>query len=70
MATDKLLEALQAEAATAQLSVDGSSISPTLAPRRFSTGSAGYSWQGKVEGQDGRRYQANVTLVVIGSKNG
>lgn len=68
MATDKLLDTLTANAASASLTLDGASITPTLNPRRFSTGSAGYSWQGKVEGADGRRYQVSVQAVLIGSK--
>jgi hypothetical protein len=38
------------------------------APKNFKTGSRGYHGQGKIE-IDGKRYQTQVQLVEIGSKN-
>ncbi len=40
----------------------------TLPPKEFKTGSRGYYANGKIE-IDGKRYQAQVQLVEIGSKN-
>jgi len=37
--------------------------------KNFKTGSTGYYGSGKLTGKDGKRYQANVQLVEIGSKN-
>lgn len=67
---DEVLAAIAAEAASLALTVDGGSVTVPLTARRFSTGSAGYHWQGKVDGQDGRRYQVNITATLIGSKPG
>lgn len=67
---DKLLDALQSAGARLALDVDGGSVSAPLRARRFSTGSAGFHWQGKVEGSAGRRYQVNVTVTLIGSRPG
>ncbi len=39
----------------------------TLPPKEFKTGSRGYYANGKIE-IDGKRYQAQVQLVEIGSK--
>lgn len=39
----------------------------TLPPKEFKTGSKGYYANGKVE-IDGKRYQAQIQLVEIGSK--
>ena len=39
----------------------------TVAPRQFKTGSRGYYANGKLE-FDGKRYQAQIQLVEIGSK--
>ena len=48
--------------------VDGKSLGVlVLQPKEFKTGSRGYFTTGKVE-IDGRRYQAQVQLVEIGSK--
>lgn len=48
---------------------DGKPISVlTAAPKSFKTGSRGYHGQGKIE-IDGKRYQTQVQLVEIGSKN-
>ena len=55
-------------AGTAKLAVDGSEVQIPLNPKTFSTGSVGLFWQGKVDGSDGRRYQTQVTLTLIGSK--
>lgn len=64
-----LLDTLQTIPAKVALDLDGATLTVTPAAREFSTGSKGYSWQGKVEGQDGRRYQVNITAVVINSKD-
>lgn len=37
-------------------------------PTRFSTGSVGYRGQGKVVGDNGKRYQVQVIATEIGSK--
>lgn len=69
MADTKLIDVLQGlPAATCQLTLDGATVSPTMLAKEFSTGSKGFSWQGKVDGQDGRRYQVNVQAILIGSK--
>lgn len=48
---------------------DGKPISVLVAaPKNFKTGSRGYHGQGKIE-IDGKRYQTQVQLVEIGSKN-
>lgn len=48
---------------------DGTPISILVAaPKNFKTGSRGYHGQGKIE-IDGKRYQTQVQLVEIGSKN-
>lgn len=48
---------------------DGQPLSViTAAPKNFKTGSRGYHGQGKIE-IDGKRYQTQVQLVEIGSKN-
>lgn len=48
---------------------DGTPISVIVAaPKNFKTGSRGYHGQGKIE-IDGKRYQTQVQLVEIGSKN-
>ncbi len=39
----------------------------TVAPKQFKTGSRGYYANGKLE-LDGKRYQAQIQLVEIGSK--
>lgn len=52
----------------AVLDVDGSKAPMTLERRTFSSGSVGFYAQGKVVGADGRRYQAGITLTLIGSK--
>jgi hypothetical protein len=39
----------------------------TVAPKAFKTGSRGYHGMAKIE-MDGKRYQAQVQLVEIGSK--
>ncbi|MDL1895500.1 hypothetical protein FBQ82_04465 [Anaerolineae bacterium CFX7] len=50
-------------------SEDGKPISVLVAaPKNFKTGSRGYHGQGKIE-IDGKRYQTQVQLVEIGSKN-
>lgn len=65
-------ESTTTEAAAPQakiaLEVDGGTVGAGLKPRTFSTGSTGFSGQLKVEGQDGRRYQVSVNVVLIGSK--
>ncbi|MFI0454458.1 hypothetical protein [Actinomadura sp. 6N118] len=43
-------------------------VKSSLAPKQFSTGSKGFFATGKVE-VGGRRYQAQVQAVLIGSKN-
>lgn len=65
---DGILDALLQSEAAVQLHVDTGAVTTPMAARRFSTGSAGFSWQGKVQGAEGRRYQVNVTAVLIGSK--
>lgn len=65
---DKLLEILEGMVSKATLEVDGQQVNVTLQGKRFSTGSAGWHYQGKLEGQDGRRYQVQIQAVVIGSK--
>ena len=48
---------------------DGKPVSVLVAaPKNFKTGSRGYHGQGKIE-IDGKRYQTQVQLVEIGSKN-
>jgi len=48
---------------------DGKPIAILVAaPKNFKTGSRGYHGQGKLE-IDGKRYQTQVQLVEIGSKN-
>jgi len=61
------------DGASIVLNVDGAQGTISMARRddgthRFSTGSAGYFGIAKLEGQDGRRYQVNVTATLIGSK--
>ncbi len=47
---------------------DGTSLGVmTAAPKDFKTGSKGYYGQGKIE-IEGKRYQAQIQLVEIGSK--
>ncbi len=53
---------------TALLDVDGATQPIMLERRTFSSGSVGFYAQGKVVGEDGRRYQLGVTLTLIGSK--
>ncbi len=49
-------------------SPDGQSVGLlTAAPKDFKTGSKGYHGQGKIE-IEGKRYQAQIQLVEIGSK--
>lgn len=67
---DVLLDAIQAEPGTVEIELDGQRVRVALDARRFGTGSAGYFWQGKLQGQDGRRYQVQVQATVIGSKPG
>jgi len=50
------------------LDIDGGTLGLTMSPRTFSTGSLGFSAQGKVIGDDGRKYQVNVNAVLVGSK--
>jgi len=50
------------------LKVDGAEMTVPIGAKQFASGSRGYFWQGKVEGSDGRRYQTQVSLVLIGSK--
>ena len=38
-------------------------------PKRFKTGSRGFYGQGKVKAADGTRFQVNISVVEIGSKN-
>lgn len=62
-----------ADGAQVALALDGAKLTLNMARRddgtaRFSSGSAGYHAQGKAEGADGRRYQVNITAVLIGSK--
>jgi len=48
--------------------VDGKSLGVlVLTPKTFATGSRGYHSQGKLE-IDGKRHQAQIQLVEIGSK--
>jgi hypothetical protein len=56
------------EPGSATLRIDGAEVTVPLNPKQFSTGSTGAFWQGKVDGADGRRYQTQVTLTLIGSK--
>jgi hypothetical protein len=50
-------------------SPDGQSLGLlTAAPKDFKTGSRGFHGQGKVE-IEGKRYQAQIQLVEIGSKS-
>lgn len=50
------------------LDVDGGKSTLNLTRKAFSTGSIGFHGQGKVDGADGRRYQVNVSVTLIGSK--
>lgn len=52
------------------LEVDGGGSTVPLKARTFSTGSVGFSGQTKVDGEDGRRYQVSVNVILIGSKPG
>lgn len=53
---------------TVTITIDGVTTTLTLSARTFSTGSTGYSANGKAQGTDGRRYQVSVNAVLIGSK--
>lgn len=53
---------------TMRLDIDGGSATVPLKARVFSTGSAGFSCQTKVDGADGRRYQVSLNVILIGSK--
>lgn len=48
--------------------VEGHDVLQPLKQREFSTGSAGFSGQLKVDGDDGRRYQVSINVVLINSK--
>jgi hypothetical protein len=50
------------------LDVDGGKQGVELGRRVFSSGSQGFTGAIKVQGADGRRYQVNVNVVLIGSK--
>jgi hypothetical protein len=50
------------------LDVDGGKAGAELSRRVFSSGSQGFTGALKVQGTDGRRYQVNVNVVLIGSK--
>jgi len=53
----------------AAIHVNGQPIGQLLAaPREFKTGSRGFYGQGKMVLPDGKRYQVQVQLVEIGSK--
>lgn len=64
------------DGASIRLVVDGSEMTLPLTARddrtggrgRFSSGSAGYHGQTKVDAADGRRYQVGITATLIGSK--
>jgi len=68
-AKDRTLAELQGTGGKVELEADGGMVRASLTARAFSTGSIGYGWQGKVEGTDGRRFQVNITAVLIGSKD-
>jgi hypothetical protein len=50
------------------LDIDGAKVGLNATRTIFSSGSHGFRVVGKVDGQDGRRYQVNANLVLIGSK--
>lgn len=62
--------AMLPDGAKVALIADGGEVTAHLSRRAAQTGSIGYGWNGKVEGADGRRYQASIQLTLIGSKDG
>ncbi len=47
----------------------GGAVGTILAePKQFKTGSRGFYGQGKLEANDGRRFQVSINIVEIGSK--
>lgn len=53
---------------TVTVEVEGSTVTLTGKAREFSTGSKGFTVNGKAEGKDGRRYQVSANVILIGSK--
>ena len=66
MASKARTEAL--EPGRVVLTIDGAEVPLTMTPKEFASGSYGYFAQGKVDGQDGRRFQVGINATVIGSK--
>lgn len=50
------------------LTIDGAEVPLVMNPKEFGTGSFGFHAQGKLDGQEGRRYQVSAQAIVIGSK--
>ncbi len=62
------LEQAEGIACTLTVLVDGATVTLQGKAKRFSTGSEGFTLQGKAEGSDGRRYQVSGNVIRIGSK--
>lgn len=62
------MELPQDATATITVEVDGGTVTLNGKAREFSTGSKGFTVNGKAEGSDGRRYQVSANLILIGSK--
>ena len=56
------------ETARVTIEVGGRSDTIVANPKQFKTGSRGFYGQGKVEANDGRRFQVTINIVEIGSK--
>ena len=56
------------DGASVKLVLDGGEVLFPMDARAFSSGSIGYWAGGKLQGEDGRKYQVNMTAVLIGSR--